>query len=576
MRLARRQGFVLCCVLSMCVCPLAQARESVTAVIPSDALAFVVLHDLADVSQTVDGLAGLVTAPPPGLLTQAKMMSGLEKGLDEQGDLALVVTQILPMPKTVLLVPVANFADFCAALNVAEPTGGVVTVQIVGQPRLMGRIGNFALLAKESDRDALEHLLATGARVSADESLKMFVDSNKVSAVLTSLGLKQVMPQAISGLLALEAAISAQGGEQAPAAIEAVHLYAKLFTAIMAEVNQVAVGLRVDPGQNVDIVKQVDFNPQGTWIKWVADIQPSSGDLLAGLPDVPFVVAGGGVVSPAILDHLMKFSVQMMQNMPGQKLTPEQAAKYVDLSKGAMQGVKSMGMVLGIAEPGTGIYGNTTAVMTVEDSKSYMQEYEGSLTKLSEFAKEAKNPMIPVTTCQRMTVGETEALEISMDMKNMPQFAGAGGPDPKKVLEMMFGSSEALKIYVAPADEHTIVMSYFSSERLNQVLNFVKSKYPGLSDSAPVAQVASLLPPDGQVVGYVSLNGVSNAIRQFAAIVAGGRAPKIPDLPECPPLGVAAKATPQGVESHLVIAVETLRAIGKTAAQARGPAEAPK
>ena len=110
---------------------------------------------MTDASRSIGDVAKLVQAPAPDLLSLAKRMSGLQKGLDEQGDLAIVLTSIDPAPKHVVLVPVANSADFFAALNVKEPGTGTVEVQLAGGPTLVGRKGDYAALAPATDRDAL-------------------------------------------------------------------------------------------------------------------------------------------------------------------------------------------------------------------------------------------------------------------------------------------------------------------------------------------------------------------------------------------------------------------------------------
>src|SRR5947208_2389788 len=96
---------------------LAQARDNALNAIPDDAIAFAVIHNVKDVSRSIGEVAKLVQAPAPDLLSLAKGMTGLQKGIDEQGDLVLILTGIDPSPKRVVLVPVANFDEFFASLN---------------------------------------------------------------------------------------------------------------------------------------------------------------------------------------------------------------------------------------------------------------------------------------------------------------------------------------------------------------------------------------------------------------------------------------------------------------------------
>jgi hypothetical protein len=62
----------------------------------------------------------------------------------------------------------------------------------------------------------------------------------------------------------------------------------------------------------------------------------------------------------------------------------------------------------------------------------------------------------------------------------------------------------------------------------------------------------------------VSLSGVAEVVQRIAAPGA------LSDLPDCPPIGVAAKVSSLGVEGRLVVAAETLEAVGDAVAKARG------
>jgi hypothetical protein len=550
----------------------ALARDGILNVIPADAIGFAVVHNLAESSRSLDEVAKLVQAPAPDVLNLAKRIVGIEKGLDEQGDLAIVVMSVDPAPKGVVLVPVANFADFFAALHVTEPTTGVVEVQLVGAPKLVARKGNYAAIADSADRDALEQVVAATKHLATDASLEEWLDANKASVVVTSDGIQQLAPKLTAGIRAMQGQMHQMAGEQGQQVADALDLYVQLFSAMEREVGQFGIGLRIDSAQTIDLVKRIEFVPEGAWAKWAADVKPATEDFLAGLPAEPFILAVGGVVPPGSMEPFMKYSAQMMAKQPMYKLTTEQAEEYARLSMGVMSGMTSMGMVIGVSEPGTGFYGNTTAVMTCKNSQQFLEGYERSLVSLREFAGEVKNPAMPVATCQHVKLGETDVLEVTMDLSQMNQLTTPGGPDPQKMMQMMMGPGGQTKIFLAPADGHTVVMCYTSLERLKSAIDFYKSKQQGLTSDANVVKVAAVLPQGSQFVGYFSLGGMANVARQFAAAMPGERPVAIPDFPESPPIGMAAKVSPTGVEGHLIMTAETLRAIGDTVAKSRGVA----
>ncbi len=148
-------------LLSCVLCVLlgttnAHGRDDVLNAIPNDAQGFAIIHNLTDASHSVDDLAKLVKAPIPDLLSLAEKKSGLQKGLDEQGDAAIILTNIDQQLKMIVLVPVADFVEFLAVLNAEESVTNVVEVQIAGALTVVSRKGDYVELAPAKDRDGLE------------------------------------------------------------------------------------------------------------------------------------------------------------------------------------------------------------------------------------------------------------------------------------------------------------------------------------------------------------------------------------------------------------------------------------
>ena len=327
MRLAMPRLLTVLCLLLGSTGQLAQGRDGVLSAIPDDVLSFAVVHNLSDTSRDVGELAKIVQAPAPDLLSLAKGITGLQKGIDEQGDLALVLTSLDPAPKHVILAPVANFADFFAALNVKEPESGVVEVQLAGRPSLVGRKGSYAVMAQVADRDALEKFIASTTNLAADKALAEWIDANRLSAVVTSPGIKQLLPKLTAGIRMAQEQMRKVGGPNGQVGADAFDLYVSLFTAAENEVSQFGIGIRTDSAHTVEIVRRAQFTADGSWAKWAANAKPATEDLLGGLEAKPFVMAMGGAVPEGAMQKLMKMSVKMMQNQPGYKITSRAGAE---------------------------------------------------------------------------------------------------------------------------------------------------------------------------------------------------------------------------------------------------------
>ena len=284
-------------------------------------------------------------------------MTGLQKGLDDNGDVALVVTQLDPSPKFVVLIPTSNYADLLNSLQVKEPGSGIVAAQIGASQVVVAEKGNFAAVARASDRDALERFLAATTNISADAQMAAWLEPNKISAVVTSPGTKVLFPRAVEWLQRLQQQIQQSPIRNAAATASGLQMYFDLLNAAQTEVDQLAIGLRVDSAHNVDLVKRVQLTPGGKWATWAASMKPAD-KLLASLPPAQFVAAMGVIYPPGSRDEMMNAFGRIMQANPTYKLTPEQLQKYVEVMKKFAQDVQSAEMLFETPQSGMPIAGN--------------------------------------------------------------------------------------------------------------------------------------------------------------------------------------------------------------------------
>lgn len=555
---------LLCAVCFLLVLSNSYGRDGILNEIPRDSLGFAIIHNLDKASRSVDDLAKLVQSPLPDILNRVKERTGVQQGLDEQGDAAVILTNIDEQFKLVVLLPVANFDEFFTSLSSKE-TDGIEEVEIAGAATVVARKGGYVALASVRDRAELERFLASTDSLANDEELASWLEDSKASVVITRHGIEQLLPKLVKGIRATQDKIRQMAGENGQVAASGLDLYINLFTAAEAEVEQVEVGLRIDSSQNVDVVKRVQFKPGGAWAKWAANVEAAEGDLLAGIPADPFVVVLAGVFPSEAMDNWMKFSVDMMQDQPGFRLTPEQSEEYVKLSTEFLRDVRVMRMLVGIPAPGTGFYGNTSVFMTVEDAGRFLEDYEKTLVSMSQLAREIKSPLIPEATSERVPLDETQALKVTMNVPDMTSITPAGGVDMQAIMQHMFGGKDQLSVYWAAADEHNVLISYTSLEHLKAARDFFQSSQPGLSNNSTVAVVTTAMPVGSQFVTYISPSGVA----EIATALPGIKLATIPTISDCPPIGIAAKVGPSGLEGHVFVTAETLRAVGNTIVKTR-------
>ena len=408
------------------------------------------MNDLAEASQAIDDLAELVGAPAPGLLAHAKAASGVKSGLDEHGDLAVVLLGVEPGPQFVILAPVTDFDEFVSGFNPEAPDSDVVEVKIGGSPTVVGRIGSFAAMAPTSSRAVLEKFFTSTESLASNESLGEWIEESQACVALTENGIKLVLPKLIEGVRAMQNMMRQMGGEQGEFTASAMNMYVTLFEAAEHEVSQVGLAVEIDEDRTTTLMKFAEFQPDGQWSEWSQDVDEGK-DQLAGLPAGPFVAAFGSVLPADGMKHLMDFSTQMMKSMPHFKLTDKQAEEYSRISAASMDGVESIRFLLGVPDEGEGLYGNAVVLMTVADSEQYLETYKKSMEAFRKLAAESQSPMIPKMESKPIEVDGVDGLEISMQTADLAKAVPGGeGAEVEKMMELMMGPGGALKIYMAP------------------------------------------------------------------------------------------------------------------------------
>ena len=143
--------------------------------------------------------------------------------------------------------------------------------------------------------------------------------------------------------------VSAQG-DQGKAVVAGLEIYESLFQSLDKEATHCGTGVRLMK-DGVHVVSRTLLAEGGVALQAAKEIGPTSGNLLAGLPQGPFVMAGGGIIPEAWMKRLMTVSARMMKMYPGGgDLTDEQVGKLAELSAKSLKGLHSMAMVLGAGQ----------------------------------------------------------------------------------------------------------------------------------------------------------------------------------------------------------------------------------
>jgi len=562
----------------------AQAAEDLLSVIPEQSLGFVLVNRLAESDAKIQALCRQMQLPAPSPLNMLKAQAGIKQALDEKGSAAIVVMsgeEAGSPPAAVLFLPVADYPQFIGQLKPEDASAKIVEVRIADQSLLVGNRGGYAVAVKPSNRRVLEQVLDLPKRPAADVvPLGELLADGDLAGAVTRRGVEFLSAKGQAALQQAKKDLAALPDDKKlgmEAAIAVFGVYEKMIKAAGEEINSYAFAARIDDGGNLHVTERVRVTPGGQAAKMLGQVKPPEGNLLAGLPEGPFVFALAGVLPESAGECLMQFSAEIMKAAPGlYGLNGQQVDKLIDISRQSMKRFRGMSMMMGVGQPGDPIYSNFAIVETVDDSKAFLAEYRKTIEVMNELLKDAKNSILGPSKLEEVEVGGTPALELTMKIPTPPTAANV--PDFDELMKKLFGPGGEIVVFFAAADDHTIVASYTGKKLLRESLQAAKGTSPGLAGDPELAKTAAMLPSGAQWVGYISPKGTIDFVKRVipAFTPEGKTPPKLPECPETPPIGFAVKTAPDGLRSHTVVPAEVLKALGGLVAELRKQTEIQK
>ncbi|NQT39738.1 MAG: hypothetical protein HQ581_19740 [Planctomycetes bacterium] len=551
---------------------------NVLEVIPADALGFVTVNRLADADAKLVSLGERMKLPIPSALTAMKTMAGIKEGLDEKGTMAWALFSAGEEefePVMIGFVPVTDYQAFIAQLKPEKASAKITTVEVGRETLVVGQAGDFAVMAEASERRVLKRVLKSTKNIAGQLApMQVWLDENDGSLVVTRQGIEAIATAARKGLKDAKEAMGAMGDE-GQMAIAGLSMYDGLFDAMEAEVDTFAAGARLDDQGNTHLLSRTRFVAGGQAAKMAGDFKGFEGHPLAGLPSGPFVFAGAGVMPEGMAEAVMKMSIGMMKAMPQlYGLDEEQAEKLLRPSIEMMKSMHSMSMRMGVGKENASLYSEMNGIMRVDDAASFMADYAKYMKAFSSAVGSGEGAM--------KGLFKIKSKEIEIDGRPALQFemaiptAGMGGTGPgavemEKMMAKMFGPGGKIMVYIAAADEHTVVFVYTSRDELRRCIEAVRNPQGSLSADPGVAKTDALLPENAPWVGYWSPGGtvafVQRMMGMFVPEVEKDFKIKIPDFPETPPVGFAANLTSGELQTDLVVPAAVLQATGKYIAE---------
>ncbi len=538
--------------------PFAGAAETLKQ-IPADALGFVVVPRLDSTTGKLGPLGKMLGIPLPPALTGQKRLAGLSETNSSVAVALVGGPEENGKPVPVAIVPVKDFTEFTKALG-AEAKEGAAEIQFPLGTIVARERRGFAFLVPADSKEVLE--TAFGKPASVLDRLgedRGWIERRDIALVITDKGLAMLCEKLIEGVAVAQQSIKEEGKDELGTA-EILGVYKRVFALIGEEVEVVAIGLDLQPSGDLKLQVRKRFSSGGKFAECLKSSQPA-GDFLTGMPDVPFVAAGGGVFNRAMADLMMRFSVEAMAAAPKlYGVSDRDAAKMLDVAGPILGRIQWMSMMLAAGEPEDTLYSRMIVVMGTDNARQYLQDYGKRLEEFSALMKGNKGILSIDMQTSPVKVGGREGLEISMVF---PKQWMDKLPEGQAMLEKMIGPGAKIRAFLVPADQRRVVVGYTDTRLVGKALAVFEGKAAALSEADSVQRAAAKVDKGNFGAGYVSPAGLvafaNSMIR--AAAPEGKKVVELPDFPQAPPIAWTVNAEGAAVEAELVVPAETLKAI---------------
>lgn len=580
-------------VLSLVALTSAAAGKNVWDEVPTDALGAVVVRDLSRSDVEAGRLLRALRVPVAQPLALVKGATGINQGLDPHGDLLVAV---LPgrggesRPLLGVWLPVSDYDQLVRSLQ-GTPRERITAVTIAGEDVLVARHGDWAVVMDSDGRRRLEQVLADEPAAAGQPAVPSawddWIESNDASAVLFQAGVGRILSQVLHVGAAGEGARreaaevpDRQTEEDEPFGIgelgETPNPWQGAGTMVRAllsdlpevhrrlvEATAVGCGLRLDADGNAVIAVR---------LAWPSDA--ASGPALASAEAVPvpydggpFVVAGGGEVSPAWMVAAAGPYARLLARDLG--IDPrEQASAIEAFHQALVHAVEDVTGFAVLSRPGQkseGVYTNSHLLLRVGSAKTFVERAAAVVARWNGLADHARDEFRLKFQSEPVQIAGRDATQYSVDMVKL--VGGGTLPELRRSMEGLFGPGGKLRLQVVPVDDRTVLVAVATDEQASAVVERVARKPSADWAQGELQPTSRLTTAEAPWRLFISPHGyVLRRQREMDAIVGpvlGG--PLVRDFPESPPLGVAGGGTNDGIWFELVAPAKTIEAFGQAA-----------
>jgi hypothetical protein len=560
------------------------AHAQVLQNVPNDAVLVVKIRNLQDVSTKVAALAqqlGIAGMNPAMAdpLAAVQAQSGVQNGLDKNGDLAIFVpSSALDHPDAekkpvVFLWPVTDYKAFVGNFADAKEEGGITTFTMGNEPnpQYAANWGQYAAVSMNKEMVAqkpAQGLTVEGLAAKELDTKDLTVFFNVAPARAKLLPkLKEERPNIIAKMK------EEMEGDEAkkkyvPLAEVVINSGLDLVEQLLNETNAATYGVSLN-NDGINTTTLAEFDPKSKLGQRAAQFKGSNDTLLSGLPEGKYLFFGGCAIDPKALSGLVSELVAPAEGELG---------KLGDESKPILQYIDSLKKMIAATESSrfampapSGPLGQEAIIQqiniargdaaAISAAQKQMFDVQEQITAMFGGGKvQAKTTITP----KAKTVGG-----VALDQFTSAINAAEQGPEAAQMQQMMaimYGPN-GLSGYFGQVDPKTAITAVgVSDEVLEKAVTAAKADTDVLGKLPGVTAVAKQLPPSRFAAFYVPLDTIIGTGLTYAQQFGFGVQVQLPQ--DLPPVGLTIGSEGSAIRADSHVPVQLVQSIVAAGMQA--------
>lgn len=566
--------------------------------VPHDALGFIVVKNLAATDVKVAQLLKTLNAEYPSPLVFLNAVTGINEGLNPQGDFLFAV---LPPgvyqkaePQFCVWLPVADYDRILTTLE-ATPGERISAVRVADEDLLIARHGDWALLMDPDQRDRMQQLLDEAPNPpAAVAKWKSWINDNDVAAVLLHDGIQEILQASAKQPNASGEPNPAEdadddlfGNADAPAAENpfAAAPDADLspnpfFAPIHREIHKwiIRSPKLKDLFEHAEAVGCAARLDEAGNALTSLRLKPSNDRQLVATAnaDVPlphalyqqgdFVLCGAGKLTPDVtaifaatyarraLDDL-----KTTEHIEFDKATAE---RFQQAFETAAAHIDSWAIVTQPGDQTTGLYNNKFLIFHSTSAKKFVEHASDVMLIWNKMHRDAKGATRFVFDIEESKIGERDATQYLLDVAatdNMPAL-----PEIRQAMEKFFGPGGKMRLWLVPVDDQTVLVGTGTPEQVTVALASLDRKQSIDWNRPEFSPANTLLPNEVDWRIFLSPRGHYEWNRRNAEAMNGPifGAPVPKEFTPSPPIAFAGEVRDNEIRLEAVIPANTIENAG--------------